>query len=417
MTSRSFLPGSAIRCRNSCRHTRWLRALLVPALVGAVLGCREDAELPTGPAEPTSSPSIALAAAALSFYQVDGGNTHTCGITTDNRAYCWGDNWAGQLGDGTTAGHLTPRPVLGGLRFRQIRAGWGHTCAITTENTAYCWGANDWGQLGDGTGIQRRVPTPVAGNIQFLQIDTGTEHTCAVGYTDRLPYCWGSNHEGELGEGTRNPHFTPLAAAGRLRMREVHTGYWHTCGVTTSNVAYCWGRNREGAVGQSSAGANSLKPIRVSGGLQFRHMTTGWYHSCGVTTGDRVYCWGLGTAGQIGDGTTSSRFAPRAVASSVLFTRVTGGGFFTCAESRANRAYCWGENGAGQGGNNSSTRKLRPTAVAGGLAFAQVSAGYGHTCGKTTASKAYCWGWNPYGQVGDGTTTNRYSPVPVASSQ
>ena len=414
MESRSFLPITAIRCRNFYRPTRWLTALLLPALGGALLGCHEDAQSPTELIETTPSQSVALAA-ALSFYQVDGGDTHSCGITTDNRAYCWGDNWAGQLGDGTTTGRLTPRPVLGGLRFRNISAGWATTCAVTTDFKAYCWGRNGAGMIGDGTSLERHTPTPVAGTTRFRQIDTGKGHTCAVGYDDRLPYCWGDNHDGQLGEGSRNPHMTPLAAAGKLRMREVHAGYYHTCGVTTGNVAFCWGWNQAGQVGQSTPGAYYDKPTRVSGGLQFRNMTTGWYHSCGVTTGDRVYCWGKGAEGQIGDGTMTTRFAPRAVAGSVLFDRVTGGGFFTCAESQANKAYCWGANNTGQFGDGSNTSRSRPTIAAGGLSVAQMSAGYGHTCAKTPASEGYCWGSNFVGQVGDGTTTDRHSPVRVAS--
>jgi alpha-tubulin suppressor-like RCC1 family protein len=119
---------------------------------------------------------------------------------------------------------------------------------VTTDYRAYCWGYNG-GQVGDGTTIDRLKPVRVAGGGQFLQIETNATHTCAVGYTDRLPYCWGSNAEGELGEGTRNSHLTPIAAAGKLRMREVHTGYYHTCGVTTSNLAYCWGPNSDGQLG------------------------------------------------------------------------------------------------------------------------------------------------------------------------
>jgi alpha-tubulin suppressor-like RCC1 family protein len=418
MTSHSFFSGFPFRCRHSDQPIGRVRALFGSALVLAVFGCQQDSESPTGPTEATPSPSAAaaLATTALSFYQVDGGNTHSCGITTDNLAYCWGDNWAGQLGDGTTTGHLTPRPVLGGLHFRTISAGWAHTCAVTMDYRAYCWGLNDWGQLGDGTGLSHRVPTPVKTSLTFRQIDTGTEHTCAVGYTDHRPYCWGTNHEGQLGEGTTNPHFTPLAVAGKLRMREVRTGYSHTCGVTTGNVVYCWGWNQFGQLGQSTTGSYSVKPIRVSGGLEFRNLTAGWEHTCAVTTGDRVYCWGHNGSGQLGDGTTSTRFAPKPVLGSTLFTRVTAGAFHTCAESEANTAYCWGANNLGQGGNGSSVTKFRPTLVSGGLHFAQVSAGSNHTCGKTSASKAYCWGWNPYGEVGDGTTTNRFSPVPVAGT-
>jgi alpha-tubulin suppressor-like RCC1 family protein len=408
MAARSFLAVFSIRCRNSNRPARALTALLVPALIGLVSACDEDTQSPTESIE--SSPSVALASAALSFYQVAGGNTHTCGITTDNRAYCWGDNSEGQLGDGTETSHLTPVPVVGGLRFRQISAGWFMTCAISTDYRAYCWGYNVGGS-------QRLTPTRIATTTRFRQISTGPTHTCAVGYDDRLPYCWGSNEYGQLGEGSTNSHQTPIAAAGKLRMREVHTGYHHTCGVTTSDVAWCWGANYHGQLGQSTVLSHSDKPIRVSGGRTYRNMTAGWYHSCGVTTGSRVYCWGRGTEGQLGDGTMSSRSAPRAVAGSVLFDRVTGGEFHTCAESKANTAYCWGANNSGQGGNGTSTSiVVRPTAVAGGHTFAQLSAGSLHTCGKTTGSKAYCWGWNVYGQVGDGTTTNRHRPVRVASS-
>ncbi len=411
MPVQSFLSTLAVRCRNS--RTQRLAAFLVPALVGAVLGCDEHPQSPFDTVEPIQF--MATAPVALSFHQVSAGDLHSCGLTSDNRAYCWGHNWAGQLGDGTRTDHLTPMPVVTEQRFRQISAGWATTCAITTDSRAYCWGKNG-GQIGDGTSQERWTPTPVATTTRFRQIATGQDHTCAVGYDDLLPYCWGDNHYGQLGEGSQNPHLTPLAAAGKLRMREVHTAAYHSCGVTTGNVPYCWGWNESGQIGQSTPGTYHTTPTRVRGGLLFRTMTTGWYHSCGVTTGSRVYCWGRGLEGQIGDGTTTTRFAPRAVASTMLFDRVTGGGFFTCAESQANKAYCWGANNIGQFGDGSTTSRYKPTLAAGGLSVAQLSAGHGHACAKTPASEGYCWGWNYYGQVGDGTTTTRHSPVRIASA-
>jgi alpha-tubulin suppressor-like RCC1 family protein len=79
---------------------RRLSPLFAPALLAAVLGCREDADSPTAP---EATPSLAISATqALAFSQVSGGDRHTCGVTTDNRAYCWGVNDYGQLGDGTT---------------------------------------------------------------------------------------------------------------------------------------------------------------------------------------------------------------------------------------------------------------------------------------------------------------------------
>jgi hypothetical protein len=93
---------------------------------------------------------------------------HTCGLTTEGQAYCWGYNWVGQLGTG--GGHsFTPTAVSGGLVFTQISAGRYHTCGLTTEGQAYCWGYNFHGQLGDGTMTNRSTPTPVYGGLTFMK--------------------------------------------------------------------------------------------------------------------------------------------------------------------------------------------------------------------------------------------------------
>jgi alpha-tubulin suppressor-like RCC1 family protein len=82
-------------------------------------------------------------------------------VATGNLAYCWGTNFSGELGDGTTTTRLAPVPVAGGLQFRQVSAGTNHTCGVTTGNVAYCWGLNDFGQLGDGTRDARLAPAAV----------------------------------------------------------------------------------------------------------------------------------------------------------------------------------------------------------------------------------------------------------------
>ena len=104
---------------------RRLAPLLAPALLAAALGCSEDAESPTGPG--SAAPAL-TATAALSFRQVSACGNHTCAVTTDDRAFCWGDNTWGQLGDGAHGfARLAPVRVLGGLRFRHVSAGFYHT--------------------------------------------------------------------------------------------------------------------------------------------------------------------------------------------------------------------------------------------------------------------------------------------------
>ena len=108
------------------------------------------------------------------FRQISAGGTHTCGIDTERRAYCWGTNVSGALGDGTTKSRPTPVAVQGGLRFRQIEAGFLHTCGLTyPDNLVYCWGLNGYGQLGDGTTTSRPLPVAVAGGRTFRQITAG----------------------------------------------------------------------------------------------------------------------------------------------------------------------------------------------------------------------------------------------------
>jgi alpha-tubulin suppressor-like RCC1 family protein len=124
------------------------------------LGCGSDTESPTGPA-PASS--LATTAATLVFRQISAGWGHSCGVTTDNRAYCWGSDSAGQLGDGLTTNRSRPTLVAGGLRFLEVYAGAAHSCGITTTNRAYCWGGNLSGQLGDGGNGTSASPVAVVG--------------------------------------------------------------------------------------------------------------------------------------------------------------------------------------------------------------------------------------------------------------
>lgn len=388
---------------------RWATGFLASLLV-AVPGCREDPQSPSAIDPP---PALATTAAALAFFQLSAGGTHSCGVTTDNRAYCWGATDLGQLGDGSTTPNLklTPVAVAGGLQFRQISAGYRSTCAVALSRRAYCWGSNFRGQLGDGTTTDHPKPTPVAGGHLFRTVETGAGHTCGVSYPDDRVYCWGWNSDGQLGDGTRTDRHMPVAVASTLDFRQVTVGWRHTCGATKGDQAYCWGRNEFGQVGAPSGSDRQIQPFLVSRTLKFHQLDAGSQHTCGVTTDTRAFCWGDGRLGQLGNGAKALAFAPKAVAGGLHFTRVSAGNFYTCGETGADRAYCWGnvlEDASG------FTNQTVPWAVPGSLSFAQVSAGGSQACGKTTASVGYCWGGNFDGELGDGTTSLSPAPRPVA---
>jgi alpha-tubulin suppressor-like RCC1 family protein len=396
-------------------HMRTL--VTASALLLTALGCGDGTETPTEPR--AGQRSDVATATSLTFRQVSGGLDHTCGVATDNRAYCWGDGFYGQTGDATAPWEdLTPGAVHGGLSFRHVSSGQFHTCGVTTEERVYCWGNNGYAQpgsgaLGDGTTETRLTPVPVASTRQFRQVTAAGQHTCAITLTG-VAFCWGYNAYGQLGDGTTTDRLRPVRVAGGLFWRQLSAGLQHTCGITVDNRTFCWGSNWVGQLGDGMT-TDRLRPRLVAGGLLFAHVDAGDAHTCAVTTTDRAFCWGLNARGQLGDGTQTTRLRPRAVAGNLAFNRVTAGGSHSCGESTTNRAYCWGRNGQGQlgDGSNVSTR-LKPVAVTGGLLFEQLSAGYQHTCGVPSVGLPYCWGNNSRGQLGDGTTTGRRSPTLVA---
>jgi alpha-tubulin suppressor-like RCC1 family protein len=393
-------------------------ALILAVGLGFALGCSEDAQSPTGP---ETVPALAdRPAHGLSFRQVSAGRFHTCGVTSGHLAYCWGQNFNGELGDGTTRNdRLTPVAVAGGLRFREVRAGNQHTCGVTTENVAYCWGSNLRGQLGDGTTTDRPIPVAVAGGLRFREVSASVM-TCGV-TTRSVAYCWGANGAGMLGDGTTIDRLTPVAVAGGLRFRQLSTtaASVHTCGVTTGDLAYCWGFNRNGQLGDGTTTDRST-PVAVAGGLQFRQVSAGGDHTCGVARGNIAYCWGDNQSGQLGDGTTieypGSRPTPVAVAGGLRFREVTVGDSHTCGVATGKVAYCWGNDFNFQLGTPTPGDGLTPVAVAGGLRFHQLSAGGDHTCGVATGNVAYCWGTNFSGELGNGTTNPSRSPGAVAGT-
>jgi alpha-tubulin suppressor-like RCC1 family protein len=405
------------------------------ALLLMALGCHEDLTSPPERQETVPQAGV-VAGAALTFQQMSGGRSHTCALTSDNAAWCWGDNDTGALGTGDTTGpegcfgyngpipcSSRPTRVIGGRQFRSISAGDGYTCAVTTDFHAYCWGLNSFRQLGIGTAIyQSATPLAVAGGYRFRQIDAGAYHTCGVSYPDNRLYCWGSNTHGELGDGTLTPRMSPVRVLSNLTFRQVGVGQYHTCAVTTGDIAYCWGLNQSGQLGDSSTAGRRTKPMQVAGGHQFRQIDAGNEHSCAVSTDSRAWCWGSGRQGQLGNGKTYLSFWPRAVSGGLSVERVSTGWYHSCGETTSNRAWCWGNNAAGElgAGVEPGTNRTTPVAVAGGLVLTQLSAGAQHGCAKTGTGMGYCWGDNFYAALGIGSSgpgTSTTAPVPVSEPQ
>ncbi|MES2178804.1 MAG: Ig-like domain-containing protein [Gemmatimonadota bacterium] len=258
----------------------------------------------------TNSNVPVLVSGGLTFSHLATGGASTCGLS-GGAMYCWGwGNWSFR-GDGEIyTNRLVPTAVAtGGKTFVSIAVGLRVICALDASGQAYCWGENYAGQLGTGNFTYSTTPVATSTSLRFTSLSAGHDQVCGLTTTNTVA-CWGANGSGTTGNGTTTNQTTPLEVAGITGALEVRGGETFYCARTSTKV-YCWGNNGSGQIGDGTF-TNKLSPVVAMTGVAASSLLSFSKGASCATASSQMYCWGGGPGG-IGDGTGSNRTVPTAI--------------------------------------------------------------------------------------------------------
>lgn len=337
----------------------------------------------------------------------------SCGAGFDHSAvvingdvYIWGDNYYGQLGDGTKEERIKPAKVEGLPKIKSVALGSNCSAAISVEGDLYTWGSNYNGILGDGTTETKTTPEKVENISNVCQVDFGGDRCIAL-TEDGDVYTWGNgNCLPEIVTGISNVKYVAVGESG------------YFAAITDAGDLYTWGNswmsNEHGELGVGSK-KPCLSPTKVENLKNVVSVSLGYEYTGAVTEDGCVYTWGYGDYGQVGDDSNSEEYAPALVPELKNIQKVVFGEEHYAAIDKEGYLYTWGNNKYGQLGNGHADGndlvETSPIKVADVSNVRDISLGQEHSVMITNDNQVFTFGDNMRGQLGDDSLF--YAKVPL----
>jgi alpha-tubulin suppressor-like RCC1 family protein len=331
----------------------------------------------------------------------------------------WGDNSAGELGNGALTPSTTPVAVGGSGGIQAISSGGRHVLALTSSGTVLAWGNDTAGQLGNGAASANddaENPTTVSGLTGVTQVSAGAEHSLAL-LSDGTVEAWGDNSHGELGNGTTTGSDVPVPVTGLTGVKFVAAGQLYSVAVLDNGTVMTWGDGENAQLGDGKL-SDSDVPVAVKGLTGVTAVAAGGQHVLALKSNGTVAAWGADDVGQLGDGGQGGG-RPVKVTGLTGAVAISAGQQFSLALLSDGEVMGWGDNGFNElaqsdsfpGGINSSNV---PVQLPGLAHVTAISAGALYGLALLADGTVDAWGDGAFGQLGNGTTDTLTTPTAVS---
>ncbi|UJR84943.1 Hypothetical protein I5071_70220 [Sandaracinus amylolyticus] len=364
----------------------------------------------------------AVTTSGATLTAIDAGATGTCAITSAGARVCWGEGDLAQLGllapsqrePAAVSIDASMVATIAGTRPRR-HAVW---CAASSADGALsCWGNSETGLVLDALASDALVPRAAVAIEDVVELGMGESFACAR-LDGGAVRCWGDNSQRQLGQGmsvvdSASPVSVMALPAGQA---QIAVGGEFACARDAGGVVRCWGDSAQRQVGFDAL-TDSGVATPIAGAESAIAIAAGELHACAIVNASSgagtVRCWGADDQGQHGDGSPGgARHTALDVPELGPATQLALGRAHTCALLLSGRVSCWGDNALGQVGDGGTADRFAPREVVGLTDVAQIAAGWDHTCARRTDGSVWCWGAAADGQLGAAASTP-FATMPV----